>query len=276
MSRQRYYTSATCPFPPPAPPRTTSNLRPYATPPAQRTADGVTVQPDDPRITVAPLPVAGADNAPLISYYARPRGEAAGGIVVVHENAGHTTHIKDVVRRIATAGFSALSVDLLSRKGGIDKFSDPAQYAAAVSKKDTAAMVSDAQQALSALSASGVGAKLGIIGFCFGGGVLWNTLAAGTAVEAAVPFYGPAPQNLAGLATAKAAVFAIYGERDVRITSTRDQVEAQLSRDGHPYRIKVYPGANHAFHNDTGARYDPVQAETAWIDTIDWLQQYVH
>ncbi|HJT02123.1 MAG TPA: dienelactone hydrolase family protein, partial [Pseudonocardiaceae bacterium] len=110
---------------------------PFATPPARPTTDGVTVRPDDPRVTVAPLTVTGADGASLISYFARPRsGAAAGGVLVIHENRGLVAHIKDVVRRVATAGFSAAAVDLLSRQGGADTLSDPAEYAATLSKQD--------------------------------------------------------------------------------------------------------------------------------------------
>jgi carboxymethylenebutenolidase len=262
---------------PPSPSsRQASAPQPFATPPAQPTADGVTVQPDDPRIAIAPMTVTGADGASLISYHARPRsGESAAGILVVHENRGLVTHIKDVVRRVATAGFSAVAVDLLSRQGGADKLSDPAEYAAVLSKQDPMAMVSDLQQALSALSAAGAGHRLGMTGFCFGGGMTWNALAAGTAVQAAVPFYGPPPKNLAGLATTKAAVLAIYAERDTRITSTKDEIAQQLSRTGRPYQIKVYPGVDHGFHNDTGPRYNATQAEGAWIATINWFHQYV-
>jgi carboxymethylenebutenolidase len=103
----------------------------------------------------------------------------------------------------------------------------------------------------------------------------WTALAAGTAVLAAVPFYGPPPTNLAGLTTTKAAVLAIYAERDTRITSTKDQIEDQLRRPGRPYQITVYPGVDHGFHNDTGPRYNATQAEAAWLATIDWLHRYV-
>ncbi|HET9254821.1 MAG TPA: dienelactone hydrolase family protein, partial [Pseudonocardiaceae bacterium] len=208
---------------------------------------------------------------------ARPASaEPAGGILVVHENRGLVTHIEDVVRRVATAGFSALAIDLLSRQGGAGRLSDPAEYAAALSKQDATAMVSDLRQALSALSAAGAGDRVGITGFCFGGGMTWNALAAGTVLKAAVPFYGPPPKNLAGLATTQAAVLAIYAERDTRITSTKNEIEQQLNRTGHPYQIKVYPGVDHAFHNDTGPRYNAAQAEAAWVATINWFQRYVH
>lgn len=261
---------------PPAPEsRQASAPKPYATPPAHPTKDGVTVQPDDPRIKVASLPVTGADGAALISYYAQPSGSRAGGVVVVHENRGLVTHIQDVVRRLATAGFSAVSVDLLSRQGGAAKINDDAQYAAVLSKQDPAVMVSDLRQASLALSASGVGDKLGMTGFCFGGGMVWDALVSGVAVQAAVPFYGPPPDDPSRLAGTKAAVLAIYAERDTRITGSKDQMAAELMHTGRPYQIKVYPGVDHAFHNDTGPRYNATQAEAAWIATVEWFQRYV-
>jgi carboxymethylenebutenolidase len=256
--------------------RTTSAQPDFATPPAHPTPDGITVRENDPRIKVTPLAVTGTDGATLISYHAVPASRTpAGGILVVHENRGLVTHIKDVVRRVATAGFSALAVDLLSRDGGADKLSDPAAYAAVLAKRPVAAMVSDLRQARGALSGSGVGTHLGMTGFCFGGGMVWNALISGVDLRAAVPFYGPAPSDVIALATTKAAVFAIYAERDTRITASRPTMEAQLKKTGRPYRTTVYPGVDHAFHNDTGARYNATQAEAAWIATINWFRQYV-
>jgi carboxymethylenebutenolidase len=263
---------------PPSPTgRASSTPRPFATPPAQPTTDGVTVQPNDPRIRVEALRVKGADGTDLIDYHARPAsGPAQGGILVVHENRGLVVHIQDVVRRVATAGFAALSVDLLSRDGGAQKLSDPAQYQAALARRGVADMVSDLREALLALSKShGIGDKLGITGFCFGGGMVWNTLVVGAGMKAAVPFYGPMPADPSGIAHTKAAVFAIYAEKDTRITSTKDQMEAELKKSGRPYRITVYPGVDHAFHNDTGARYNAEQAELAWVATIEWFRRYV-
>jgi carboxymethylenebutenolidase len=261
---------------PPAPaPRSTSSPQDFATPPAQPVADGVTVKENDPRITVATLSVKGADGAPLISYHAKPTGVSAGGVLVIHENRGLLPHIKDVVRRVATAGFTGLSVDLLSRDGGADKLSDQAAYAAALSKRPVTDLVSDVRAALDALSGTGAGEKLGITGFCFGGGMVWNTLAAGVPVKAAVPFYGPAPGNVGGLATTKAAVHAVYAELDARVNAGKDTIEGALKQSGQPYKITVYPGVDHAFHNDTGARYNATQAEAAWIATVQWFRQYI-
>ena len=262
--------------------RASSTPQPFATPPAAPTTDGITVRPDDPRITVERLPVYGADGATLMGYAARPAsGRPAGGILVVHENRGLLEHIKDVVRRVATAGFTGLSVDLLSRDGGAVKLSDQAAYGAALAKRPVPDMVSDLKQALAALRSSGVGDKVGITGFCFGGGMVWNTLVGGADVKAAVPFYGPKPADITNLANTRAAVFAIYAEQDTAITATRTQMQAALQEasakpGGQPFQITVYPGVGHAFHNDTGARYNAVQAEAAWVATVEWMRKYVH
>jgi carboxymethylenebutenolidase len=263
--------------------RASSTPTPFATPPAQPTTDGITVQPSDPRIRVETLSVLGTDGAPLMSYAARPAsGKPAGGILVVHENRGLLEHIKDVVRRVATAGFTGLSIDLLSRDGGAVKLSDQAAYGAALAKRPVPDMVSDLTQALAALgSSTGVGNKLGITGFCFGGGMVWNTLVAGAKVKAAVPFYGPKPADITNLANTKAAVLAIYAEQDTAITATRTQMEAALQQaqakpGGQPFQVTVYPGVGHAFHNDTGARYNAVEAEAAWVATVEWMRKYVH
>ncbi len=251
----------------------------YATPPPSGTTDGITVRANDPRLKSAQrVEVKAGDGTMLIGYLARPaRNDRAPAVLVVHENRGLVEHIKDVVRRVGTAGLVGLSVDLLSRQGGAERLSDPNAYIAELAKHQFTEMVPDLRAALDYLRAQSFVAKdrLGVTGFCFGGGMVWNLLADGADVKAAVPFYGPAPQNVAGLATAKAAVLGIYAEQDTRITSSAPTVEAQLKKDGRPTEIKVYTGVNHAFHNDTGQRYAPAQAQQAWVQTIEWLRKYI-
>lgn len=252
--------------------------RSFATPPAQMTADGVTVQPTDPRIRVTPVSLTGPDGAPLISYYAAPAGvRSAPSVYVVQQNRGMDEHIRDVVRRVATAGFIGVAVDLLSRDGGVDSLHDPGAYAAALAKRPVDAMVADVRAVLQQVDQRPEAARgrQGITGFCFGGGVVWSTLGAGAAVKAAVPFYGPAPQDPSGLAHTTAAVLAIYAELDTRITASSAQMEALLKQSGHPYQVKVEPGVNHAFHDDTTPRYAPQQAEDAWVMTIEWFRKYL-
>jgi carboxymethylenebutenolidase len=265
---------------PPAAGAGSAAVVPFATPPSQPTTDGITVKPDDPRITAGAVSVKAADGASLIGYMSRPKADGTyPGIVVVHENRGLLEHIKDVTRRYATAGFSAVSVDLVSRDGGADKLSDQAAYNAALGKRPVPEMVKDLQSALDHLRAQSFvnTAKTGITGFCFGGGMVWSSLNAGMPVQAAVPYYGPAPSDVSGIGATKAAVLAVYAELDTRVTSGKDTIEPQLRKAGVPYKIIIYPGVNHAFHNDTNGpqRYGAEQAQKAWLDTIDWFKKYL-
>lgn len=249
----------------------------FATPPASPTTDGITVKPDDPRIAVSKPEVRGADGASLLAYMARPAGGAkVPGVVVIHENRGQTEHIRDVVRRVATAGFAGLNIDLAARDGGADKLPDQGAYNAALGKRSTADKNSDHRAAIDFLKTQTTG-SIGVVGFCFGGGEVWNVLIAGLDVKAAAPFYGPQPSTYTELSKTKAAVSAVYAELDTRITGTAPQMEEQLKKAGVPYQITVYPGVNHAFHNDTNGpdRYNATQAQKAWVATIEWFKRYL-
>jgi carboxymethylenebutenolidase len=249
---------------------------PYATPPASATTDGVTVKSDDPRITVSKPDVRGADGASLMAYMARPNVSGrVPGIIVVHENRGQTEHIRDVVRRVATAGFVGLNIDLAARDGGAEKMTDQGVYNAALGKRSTADKLKDHDAAIAFLKTQTSG-TVGVTGFCFGGGETWNILIGGLDVKAGVPFYGPQPSNYIDLAKTKAAVSAVYAQLDTRITSTAPQMEEQLKKAGVPYQVTIYPGVNHAFHNDTnGTGYNATEAQKAWAATIEWFRKYV-
>ncbi|TMC43989.1 MAG: dienelactone hydrolase family protein [Chloroflexi bacterium] len=247
--------------------------QPFATPPAAATTDGITVKENDPRITVSKPAITGADGAPLMAYLARPTASGTvPGVMVIHENRGQTEHIRDVVRRAATAGFAAVNIDLTARQGGGEKLGDA--VTGAIGNLTLQQKLADHTAALAYLKANTSGA-IGAVGFCFGGGEVWNLVAAGAELKAAVPFYGPQPGNFAEIAKTKTAVSAVYAEQDTRITDTAKQMEAQLVAAGVPYKITVYPNVNHAFHNDTGARYAPEAAQKAWVATIEWLRRYL-
>ena len=250
----------------------------YATPPAAPVPDGVTVKETDPRIAVSKPDVKGSDGASLMAYMAKPNtGARVPGIVVVHENRGQTEHIRDVVRRVATAGFIGVNIDLAARDGGAAKLTDQAAYNAALAKRTTDEKNSDHKATIAFLKGQSSG-SVGVTGFCFGGGEVWSMLAGGANVKAAVPFYGPQPTNYADLAKTKAAVFAVYAELDVRITTTTQQMGEVLKAAGVPYKITIYPGVNHAFHNDTNAvgdRYNAEQARLAWVATVEWFRKYL-
>src|SRR5438876_2041586 len=252
--------------------------QPYATPPPAPVPDGVTVKESDPRIAVSKPDVKGSDGASLMAYMAKPNTSArVPGIVVVDENRGPTEHIRDVVRRVATAGFIGVNIDLAARDGGAAKLTDQAAYNAALAKRTTDEKNSDHKATIAFLKGQSSG-SVGVTGFCFGGGEVWSMLAGGADVKAAVPFYGPQPTNYADIAKTKAAVFAVYAELDVRITTTTQQMGEVLKAAGVPYKITIYPGVNHAFHNDTNAvgdRYNAEQARLAWVATVEWFRKYL-
>jgi len=248
--------------------------QPYATPPPAATTDGVTVRENDPRIAVSRPEIKGTDGVSLMAYAAKPvvSGRVP-GVMVIHENRGQTEHIRDVVRRAATAGFVAVNIDLTARQGGGEKLGDA--VTGAIGNLALGQKLDDHTAALGYLKANGSGA-VGVVGFCFGGGEVWNLLAAGADLKAAVPYYGPQPSNYQDIGTrTKAATLAVYAEQDTRITATAPQMEEQLTRAGVPHQIEVFPGVNHAFHNDTGARYTPDAAQKAWVATIEWFRKYL-
>jgi carboxymethylenebutenolidase len=196
-------------------------------------------------------------------------------MLVIHENRGLTEHIKSVARRLAGDGYAALAVDLLSEEGGTAALADPASAPAALGAASSERLLGDMKAALGELSRRVPGAKLGVIGFCFGGGMVWQLLDSGEPrLAAAVPFYGPAPEqpDFAGNA---AAVLAVYAELDARVNASRDRAEAALRAASLSHEIKVYPGVDHAFFNDTGGRYNAAQAAAAYSDVLAWLGRYL-
>lgn len=195
-----------------------------------------------------------------------------GGLLVVHENRGLTPHIKDVVRRAGKAGYMALCVDLLSRAGGTDAHPDEGERSGILGQIPTDKFLADLSAGLDYLKKrDDVNAeRLGAIGFCFGGGMVWRLVTQRTDLKAAVPFYGPNPP-LEDVPKIKAAVLGIYGGNDARITGNVPALETALKDAGVTYEIKIYEGANHAFHNDTGTNYNPEAAKDAWERTLAWL-----
>ncbi len=202
---------------------------------------------------------------------AQPRG----AVLVIHENRGLNDHIRSVAGRFAAAGYSALALDLLSQEGGTAALGDTANATAALGMAGQMPQrfVDDMRAALDELARRVPGAKLGAIGFCFGGGQMWSLVASKDPRLAAVaPFYGPLPQG-ADFTGSNAAVLGVYGELDARVNATRDAAEAALTRAGLTHEIVTFPGANHAFFNDTGANFNAAAAEQAWARVLDWFGQ---
>jgi carboxymethylenebutenolidase len=233
------------------------------------------VNPDDPAVEAGVVEFPG-DGATLQAHLARPRGEGSFPVVLVcHENRGLTEHIKDVTRRLAKAGYVALAVDLLSRQGGTDSI-NPDQVPGALGNIDPEQFVQDFLSGWRYLQEQSFAQadRVGMVGFCFGGGVTWRVATSMPELKAAVPFYGPHPP-VEDVPNIQATVLAIYGERDTRINQGIPAIEEAMRQNGKIYEKVIYPDADHAFHNDTGQRYNREAAQDAWNRTLDWFGKYL-
>ncbi len=198
-----------------------------------------------------------------------------GAVLVIHENKGLNDWVRSVAGRLAGADYSALAVDLLSEEGGTGTFPDPAQATAALAKVPPDRFTRDLNSSVAELQLRAPGQKVGVVGFCFGGGLVWQLLSSGgLRLSAAVPFYGPLPDD-PDFAGSKAAVLAIYGALDSRVTKSQNAAKAALDRAGLVNDIIVEPNADHAFFNDTGPRYNAAAAADAWQRLLDWFGRYL-
>lgn len=209
----------------------------------------------------------------MLGYLARPAAPGTyPGVLVNHEIFGLTDHIRDVARRLAKVGYIALAVDLLSRAGGSDK--PGVDTFGALTQGSVDDRVADLNAGVTFLkSQSGYSGKLGVIGFCFGGGMTLSFAAANEEVVAAVSYYGPTPQPASVMRATKAAILGQYGADDARVDAGIPDLEAALA--GKTFEKKIYDGAGHAFNNDTGGAYNEAVAVRAWAATTDWLHTYL-
>jgi len=237
------------------------------------------VSPTDPRIKTERVTVPSPNgNGSIAGLLARPASAGATklpSILVVHENRGLNPHIEDVARRLAVANFMAFAPDGLTSVGGYPGNDD--QGGQLFGKVDRAKMAEDLYAAAVWLkSRPDSTGKLGVTGFCFGGGIA-NALAVrmGPDLAAAVPFYGGGPMA-ADVPKIKAAVLVHHGSEDARLVAAWPEYEAALKAAGVKYEGHIYPGAVHGFNNDaTPARYNKAAADAAWKRTIEWFNMYV-
>jgi carboxymethylenebutenolidase len=194
-----------------------------------------------------------------------------GGILVVHENRGLNPYIEDVGRRAALAGFISIAPDALSPLGGYPGNDDEGRTMQA--KRNSKEMEEDFIAAYEYLkNHKDCSGKVGVVGFCYGGGIS-NILAVRVPdLAAAVPFYGGQPAA-ADVPKIKAPLMIHNASLDTRIMAGAPAYEAALKENGKKYQAFVYEGANHGFHNDTTPRYDKAAAELAWKRTIDFFKE---
>ena len=200
-----------------------------------------------------------------------PAAKARGSVLVIHENRGLNDHIRSVAGRLAGSGFSSLAIDLLSEEGGTGSFPDEAEVAAALSQIPPERFDADMKAGITELKRRVPRKKVAAIGFCFGGGMVWRLLAAGERrLDAAAPFYGPFPAD-GDLRRTKAAVLAVYGGLDTRVNATRDAAKAAVEAARLRHEFLTFTLADHAFFNDTGARFDPAAMAEAYRRVLAWF-----
>lgn len=214
-------------------------------------------------------------NGEMKAYVARPKDKKKyPAVVVIHENRGLNAHIEDVTRRAAKAGYLAIAPNALAPLGGTPANEDEARSKFQQLKQE------DSQEnfirVFDYLKTRGdCDGNWGCVGFCWGGAMA-NTLAVQVPdLKAAVAFYGRQP-NTEEVAKIKAAVQLHYGEKDERINAGIPAYEAALKAADIKYEIYIYPGAQHAFHNDTSAaRYNEEAARLAWKRTLDFFDKHL-
>ena len=222
-------------------------------------------------------------NGSIKGYFVRPvsadtRAETPvklPGIIVVHENRGLNPHIEDVARRLALANFMVFAPDGLTSLGGFpgDDYRGGEMFKKVDGKKMAEDFVASAMWLKSRADCSG---KIGITGFCYGGGIS-NTMGVrlGPDLAAAAPFYGGVPAE-GDIPKIKAAILVHHGALDTRLAATWPAYDTALKAINVPHEGYIYPNAVHGFHCDaTPERYNKAAAELAWQRTVDWFNKYV-
>ena len=228
-----------------------------------------TVSFADPRIkaTYATYDSPGGNSGAMKGYLVTPQGDGPfPAVLVVHENRGLNPYVKDVARRAAVAGFLALAPDALAPAGGYPGNDDEGKMLqrSLDRSKIFVDMLNSAKFLRAHPSSNG---KLGVTGFCFGGGVS-NRLAVelGDELQAAAPFYGRAA-NVDGVPRIKAEMMLHYAENDPRVNAMQADYEAALNKHGVKFESFTYPGTRHGFHNGSTPRFNAAAAQLAWERT---------
>lgn len=195
------------------------------------------------------------------------------GVVVVHENRGLNPYVEDVARRLAKAGFVALAPDGLSSLGGYPGNDDEGR--ALQQRVDPQKLMNDFLAAVDYLRAGDrTTGRIGITGFCYGGGVCHAAAVAHPELGAAVPFYGrqARPEDVPRI---RAPMLLHFAETDPGVNATWPACEAAFKAAGTTYEAHVYPGTGHGFHNDSTPRYDEPAARLAWDRTLGWFRRHL-
>jgi carboxymethylenebutenolidase len=237
-------------------------------------AQAAIIAPDDTRLAserVAYDSTKGRIDGYLVRPIAKGKRPA---VIIIQENRGLNPHIEGVARRLAVEGFLAFAPDLLSVSGGTPPDEEQARelHAKTDPKDITLAAIAAVSFVLRHAESNG---NVGVVGFCFGGGVANRIAAARPELKAVVVYYGlqvPADE----VPAIRAPLLLHYAELDQRVNAGIAAYESALKANGKSYTIYMYPGVNHAFNNDTGgARYNKEAADLAWERTLAFFNEYL-
>jgi len=229
------------------------------------------VPSDDPRLITKDITIPG-ETEEIQAYYARPKkNQTFPGVVVISEIWGLVPHIEDVTRRVALEGFIALAPDPLSPLGGTPE--DAGEAVKMMRELDgdetTKNLIAAVEYLKTHPQSTG---KVGVTGFCWGGGMTGAVAVNTPDVQAAVPFYGRQPA-LEDVPKIKASVLAHYAGEDERINAGIPDFKAALEKASIEHEIHVYEGARHGFYNDTRSIYHEEASKLAWKRTIDFFKE---
>ncbi len=232
------------------------------------------VAPDDTRLAIDRVAY-DSPKGKINGYLARPKAKGKRpAVIVIQENRGLNPHIEDVARRLALEGFLAFAPDLLSVSGGTPPDEDQARelHARTDPRDITAAAIAAVPFMITQTESNG---NVGVVGFCFGGGVANRMAAARPELKAVVVYYG-IQVPVEDVPSINAPLLFHYAELDQRVNAGIAAYEAALKANGKRYTIYMYPGANHAFNNDTnGARYNKEAADLAWGRTLAFFREHL-
>jgi carboxymethylenebutenolidase len=231
-----------------------------------------TIPANDPRLASEKISYDGPKGK-VSGYLTRPKAKGKRpAVIVIHQNKGLNPHIEDVARRLATEGYLVLAPDLLSPFGGTPADDDAAaKMFGQVDREDVSIPVATVAFLKSHPESTG---KVGIVGFCYGGGVVDRTAMNAPDLGAAVAYYGPIPADKSKVKDIKAPLLLHYGGLDTNVNPGIPDWEAALKAAGKKYTVYIYEGANHAFNDDTaGPRYNKAAADLAWTRTLAFFSE---
>ncbi|MDP3519991.1 MAG: dienelactone hydrolase family protein [Hydrogenophaga sp.] len=239
-------------------------------------AQAQVVKPDDARLVTSRIEYASPKGHGTVKgYLARP-ASASGKlptVLVVHENRGLNPHIEDITRRLALDGYLAFAPDMLTSLGGYPGDEDKAR--AMFAQLDQAKCREDFLAAYEVLKARPESnGKVGVVGFCYGGGIAHMLATRVPTLAAAVPFYGNHPPA-EDAAWVKAPLQIHFAAVDERINAAWPAYEKELKAAGVRYTAHTYPGTQHGFNNDTTPRFDAAAAQLAWGRTLDFFKTHL-